>query len=112
MNVAQANKLRDMKKILMSKDGHIHIGNHTYKRLIKRGYDRGDIVSCIMNGSIVEVQTGFNHDIRKYTFNYVIAGRDKDSNPIVIVLSEEGKRLYKVVTVMPPIDNKRFFDCI
>lgn len=112
MNAAQVKKLRDIKKILMSREGHIRIGNHTYERLKKRGYSRGDLVSCIMNGSIVEVQTGFNHDLDKYTFNYVIAGRDKDENPVVVVLSEEGKKLFKVITVMPPIDNNRFKDCI
>ena len=112
MNAAHTRKLRGIKKILMSKEGFIRISTHTYERLKKRGYTKGDIVSCIMNGTIVEIQTGFNHDIDKLTFNYVIAGRDQDNNPIVIVLSEEGKNLFKVITVMPPIDNKRFTDCI
>lgn len=95
--------LKELKKVLMTGKGTISIGNHTKERLLKRGYSKGDIVSAIFTGEIVERQ-GVN--------KVVIAGRDKDNNPIVIVVAKESKLSYKLVTVMPPIDHFRFKDCI
>ncbi len=86
--------------------GYIRMGRHTKDRMYKRGYTKGDMVSAILKGNIVEIQFENN------SFKYVIEGRDKSNNPIVVVLLEEGRYEFLVVTVMPPTDNKRFSDCI
>lgn len=105
-------KLNEIKKVLMSEKGYIRIGSHTKKRLRMRGYTKGDIVSCIMKGRLCEVQYGYNHTVGRSVFSYVVEGKDSSHNPIVVVLSEEGQSQFLVVTVMPPIDRNRFFDCI
>ncbi|MGN7300602.1 DUF4258 domain-containing protein [Ferdinandcohnia sp. SAFN-114] len=104
--------IKDIKKVLMSGKGYIRIGSHTKKRMVERGYTKGDIVSSVMTGTLKEIQYGFNHDLGRSTFKYVIEGKDLSNNPIVSVLAEEGKTAYLVVTVMPPTDHHRFTDCI
>ncbi|MEI2356275.1 DUF4258 domain-containing protein [Mesobacillus zeae] len=96
-------KLKDLKKVLMTGKGQIVIGNHTKNRLIKRGYSKGDVVSAIFTGEIVERQ-GSN--------KVAIAGRDKDGNPIVVIIAKQPFHSFKVVTVMPPIDHLRFRECV
>ncbi|MFD1736270.1 DUF4258 domain-containing protein [Bacillus salitolerans] len=107
-------KMRSIRKILMggSDFGVIKIGNHSKKRLAKRGYTRRDIVCCLMNGTVHEVQTGFHNEAQKTCFNYVITGADYDNNPVVVVLAEVTEKLFHVVTVMPPTDHSRFDCCI
>ncbi|MFE7064210.1 DUF4258 domain-containing protein [Sutcliffiella sp. NPDC057660] len=105
-------KMREIKKYLMSGLSFIRIGIHTKGRLIKRGYTKKDIISCICNGSITEIQHGYNHQVQKVCPTYVIEGKDAFANPIVVVISEESKREFSVVTVMPPIDKKRFKETI
>lgn len=105
-------KMREFKKILLSGNGYIRMSDHTQMRIHKRGYTKGDIVSCIMNGTVNEVQTQFCRKNNKSSFAYVIEGKDCSNNPIVVVLGEEGNLSYTVVTVMPPLDNRRFKDCI
>ncbi|MDE3841019.1 hypothetical protein C0966_17280 (plasmid) [Bacillus methanolicus] len=95
--------LKEIKKILMTGKGKIIIGSHTKKRLMKRGYSKGDIVAAIFDGEIIERQ-GVN--------KVAISGRDKDENPIVVVIAKQSNLSFKVVTVMPPIDHHRFKDCI
>ncbi|MFC0273749.1 DUF4258 domain-containing protein [Metabacillus herbersteinensis] len=107
-----SEKLKEIKKVLMSLEGYIRMGAHVKQRMYKRGYTKGDIVSAIMGGEITDIQYGFNHDIGSNAFNYVIVGKDSSLNPIVVVLSEEGKSKFLIITVMPPIDHKRFTDCI
>jgi hypothetical protein len=102
MEVFEMN-LKELKKILMTGKGMIIMGSHTKQRLNERGYSKGDIVSAIFTGEIVERQ-GAN--------KVAIAGRDKDNNPIVIVVAKQTELFYKLVTVMPPIDHFRFKDCI
>lgn len=102
MEVERVN-LKEIKKVLMTGKGQITLGSHTKKRLLQRGYSKGDIVSAVFNGSIVEHQK-FN--------KAVIAGRDKDDNPIIVVIAKENSFSFKIVTVMPPIDHQRFKDCI
>lgn len=95
--------LREIKKVLMTGKGVIKIGNHTKQLLVKRGYSKGDIVSGIFTGSINEIQS----------YNKIsILGKDKDNNPIVVVIAKTMPYHYKIVTVMPPIDQSRFRDCI
>lgn len=108
----KATKVKDIKKVLMSGCGYIRIGSHAKQRMQDRGYTKGDIVSSIMTGSVKEIQYGYNHDLGRSTFKYVIEGKDLSGNPIVSVLAEEGKTAYLVVTVMPPTDHNRFTDCI
>lgn len=96
-------QLKEIKKILMTGKGKILIGSHTKGRLLKRGYSKGDIVSAIFNGEIIERQ-GAN--------KVAIAGRDKDDNPIVVVIAKENRLTFKVVTVMPPLDHHRFKECV
>ncbi|MDC3424276.1 DUF4258 domain-containing protein [Aquibacillus sp. 3ASR75-11] len=105
-------KLKDLKKVLMVNVGYIRLGSHTKRRMNKRGYTKGDMVSGVMTGEIVEVQYGFNYELRKSCFTYVVEGKDTSGNPIVIVVSEEGRYKFLVVTVMPPTDRNRFIDCI
>lgn len=104
--------IKDIKKILMSGKGYIRIGSHTKRKMVDRGYTKGDIVSSIMTGILKEIQYGFNYDLGRSTFKYVIEGRDLSRNPIVSVLAEEGQSAFLVVTVMPPTDHHRFTDCI
>ncbi|MDK8642432.1 MULTISPECIES: DUF4258 domain-containing protein [Niallia] len=96
-------KLKEIKKVLMTGKGVIKISMHTKERLVKRGYSKGDIVSAIFTGSVSEIQ-GYN--------KISILGRDKDHNPIVVVIAKKRASYYKVVTVMPPIDRSRFRECI
>ncbi|MEH6988413.1 DUF4258 domain-containing protein [Cytobacillus firmus] len=95
--------LKEIKKVLMTGNGKILIGTHTKKRLKKRGYSKGDIVSAIFNGEIVE---------RQGASKVVIAGKDMDDNPIVVVIAKHSHSTFKLVTVMPPIDHFRFKDCV
>jgi hypothetical protein len=112
MNKGQARKMKNIKKILMGGQGYIRVGKHSFSRMNKRGYTKGDLVSCIMNGEIHEVQRGFNHSLGKMALTYIITGKDTSQNPAVVILSEEGEQQYSVVTVMPPTDRTRFRDCI
>ncbi|RHW35986.1 DUF4258 domain-containing protein [Neobacillus notoginsengisoli] len=96
-------QMKDIKKVLMTGQRKIIVGSHTKKQLGKRGYSKGDIVAAIFSGSIVE---------RQGTNKVVIAGRDKDDNPIVIVIAKLSTQDYKMVTVMPPIDHNRFQECV
>ncbi|KZE68014.1 hypothetical protein AWM68_17740 [Fictibacillus phosphorivorans] len=95
--------MKEIKKVLMTGKGKIIIGTHTKQRLIKRGYSKGDIVAAIFNGEIVE---------RQGAYKVAIAGRDKDSNPIVVIIAKQSQLLFKVVTVMPPIDHHRFRESV
>ena len=91
-------KLKEIKKVLMTGKGVIKIGNH-----VKRGYSKGDIISGIFTGSIYEIQS----------YNKIsILGKDRDNNSIVVVIAKMMPYHYKIVTVMPPIDQSRFRDCI
>lgn len=112
MNKKMKRKMKDIKKILMGGQGYIRVGNHSYNRMNQRGYSKGDLVSCIMNGDIHEVQRGFNHSIGKMALTYIITGKDTSQNPAVVILSEEGEHQFSVVTVMPPTDRTRFSECI
>lgn len=96
-------QLKDIKKVLMTGQGKIIIGPHTQKRLAQRGYFKGDIVAAIFNGEIIE---------RQGAKKVAIAGRDKDDNPIVLIIAKLTSVNYKVVTVMPPIDHNRFKECV
>lgn len=112
MKEMKLRKMKVFKKILLSGDGYIRISEHADLRMKKRGYSRADIVSCIMNGIINDVQLHSNTQQDKPSFAYVITGRDRSNNPVVVVLGEEGEKQYTVVTIMPPVDKKRFKDCI
>ncbi|QCJ45489.1 DUF4258 domain-containing protein (plasmid) [Bacillus sp. S3] len=96
-------QLKDIKKVLMTGQGKIIIGDHTKKRLAERGYFKGDIVAAIFNGEIIE---------RQGAKKVAIAGRDIDDNPIVVIIAKLTPIAYKVVTVMPPIDHLRFNECV
>ena len=111
MEVAQ-HRLRDIRKVLMSRNGVIRLGTHTPKRMKKRGYNKGDLVSCIRTGVIKEIQTKYDKWTRKVSFCYVIAGRDQSDNPIIVILGENSRYDFTVVTVMPPLDQNRFDECI
>lgn len=96
-------KLKEVKKVLMTGKGSITLSNHTNRRLIKRGYLKGDIVAAIFNGEIVEYQTATKVSI---------AGNDMDHNPIILVMEKKAPDSFHVITVMPPLDHKRFKECI
>lgn len=95
--------LKEVKRVLMTGKGRIVIDSHTRKRLHQRGYSKGDIVSAIFTGTLVE-QQGAN--------KILISGIDMDDNPIVFVIAKVASLSYKLVTVMPPIDHSRFKDCV
>ncbi len=96
----------------MDKRGIIRLGNHPKERMNDRGYSKGDIVRCILSGSIAEIQVGWNVRMTKYTPKFVIEGKDLDQNPMVVVLSQDSDTAFTVITIMPPIDRKRFKHCI
>ncbi|PGT80591.1 hypothetical protein COD11_20985 [Bacillus sp. AFS040349] len=104
--------MREIKKILMGGFGYIRLGHHTKGRMAKRGYKKGDLVNAIVSGNIIESQFRYSQELGKNTLNYVIAGKDTSNNPIVIVVTEEAKNQFFVITVMPPLDESRFTDCI
>ncbi|MCM3619707.1 DUF4258 domain-containing protein [Sutcliffiella horikoshii] len=104
-------KLREIKKVLMS-GNTIRIGPHTKDQLMKRGYTRRDILWCIFNGRITEVQKGMNYHVERICPTYVIAGRDYFENPIAVVISDEGNNTFSLVTTMPPTDKRRFKETI
>ncbi|KOO48171.1 DUF4258 domain-containing protein [Priestia koreensis] len=100
--------LQEIKKVLMGGNGYFVIGHHVKKRLLDRGYVKGDIIGVIYNGNVVEVQ----YDQTFKTLKYVIAGSDLDGHPMVIVVARLPQHVFKVVTVMPPLDKNRFDRCI
>jgi hypothetical protein len=102
-NGGENMNLKEIKKVLMTQRGKISMGPHTKEKLEKRGYSKGDIVSAIFSGEIVE---------RQSKNKVAIAGRDKDENPIVVVIAKNSDSNFFIVTVMPPIDHQRFKDCV
>lgn len=105
-------KLLAIRKVLM-RGGTIRIGSHARHRMVKRGYFKGDLISAIMNGQIAEIQFGYVQELQKMTFKFVIEGLDQSGNPIVVVIAEgEPAKSYLVKTVMPPLDARRFSNCI
>lgn len=106
--------LKDIKKVLMTGNGEISISTHSMERLDKRGYNKGDVVSALLNGKIIEVQRKLSPNGKLQVFEtvYVVEGIDLDNNPIVVCISKKGERVFKVVTVMPPLDSNRFSNCI
>lgn len=94
--------MKEIKKVLFSGKGSIKISYHTKSRLKKRGYSKGDLVAALLNGRIIE---------RQGIHKVLVAGRDKDNNPIIIVIAKDGVNDFTVVTVMPPID-RRFKECV
>lgn len=95
--------LKEIKKVLMSGNGKIIVSKHTGKRLSERGYSKGDIVSCLFNGTVAEQQGATK---------VAVAGHDKDGNPIIVVVAKVSERTFKLVRVMPPTDPYRFKECI
>ncbi|WP_240468616.1 DUF4258 domain-containing protein [Gracilibacillus sp. YIM 98692] len=124
MNQHYKMKLKEMKKTLMMGIGYIRLSDHvkpivikTKKahkqgRLKKRGYTKSDIISAIMTGEIVEIQQGFHPQLKRPNEIYVIEGKDTHHNPIVIVVGEDGRYQFVIKTVMPPLDKRRFKNCI
>lgn len=98
--------LKTLKKGLMNGRAVIRLSFHTRKRLKDRGYQKGDIVSAIMNGKV----NGIQYEDGKV--KYVIEGKDMDSNPIVVIVAFIAPLHYVIVSVMPPIDRSRFTNCI
>ncbi|MGN8842541.1 DUF4258 domain-containing protein [Niallia sp. HCP3S3_B10] len=96
-------KLQEVKKVLFSRKGRIIISIHTMQRLEQRGYTKGDIVTAILNGEIVE---------RQSISKVAVLGRDTDDNPVVVVIAKVSNQQFKIVTTMPPIDRSRFRYCI
>lgn len=106
MEVWKMTIIRDLKKSLMRMENDkIKLSKHTMQRMNERGYVKGDLVSCIMTGNLLEVQW------EKRKPKYIITGRDLDNNPIVIAVGFH-KTLFTIITVMPPTDHSRFTDCI
>jgi hypothetical protein len=99
------NVFRKLKKVLMGQKGTIHISVHAKHQMNKRGYDKRDIALAIYNGKVVETQYG--RDLKM-----VIAGFDQSHNPIVVVVAWKGWYDFEIVTVMPPLDHRRFDKCI
>lgn len=97
--------LNKIKKALLN--GKIYISEHSKQRMIKRGYQNVDVIRCILNGTITEIQSGYDPVKKKSALRFVIEGRDLHGNPIAIVLADRIDG-YCLVTTMPPIDRKRF----
>lgn len=87
----------------MSGHGKIIMSSHAKVQMGKRGYTKGDVVCCLFNGKVIE---------RQLYNKIVVQGKDRSSNPMVVVIAEMGGRTFKIVTVMPPIDRHRFRECI
>lgn len=112
--------MKELKQGLMWGKGSIRMALHVYssqnpsdeQRLRKRGYKKGDLVSGIMTGKIIEEQIGFDPRTRTANKKYVIEGKDMDNNPIVIVIAKIKSFNFKIITVMPPLDRRRFTHCI
>jgi hypothetical protein len=96
---------RRLKKVLMGQGGTIHLSIHAKEQMAKRGYNKRDIALVIYNGKVIETQHERN-------FKLVIAGLDQSRNPMVVVVAWKGGCRFEIVTVMPPIDRRRFEKCI
>lgn len=98
-------RIKDIRKCLLNRK--TFISSHSKKRMQERGYTTIDIICCLLNGKIIESQSQHN------SMNYVIEGSDYYNNPIITVWGENRHTNgYILVTVMPPIDKKRFSQCI
>lgn len=93
--------MKNIKKALMT--DRIRLSHHAKESMEKRGYTKKDLISCIMSGSIAEVQV---HNGKPCV---LVEGKDSDLLPIVLVIGNDGnnyRSLFVVITVMPPIDQK------
>lgn len=104
------NELQKLTEAVLGKKGAILAGRHTKDRYNKRGYFENDITSCILSGKVVEIRNGYNVRYKKKCRNLTVQGVDADGNLIICVFSEISRKrnVYNVVTIMPPMDKKRF----
>lgn len=106
-----AKKTRIQKIKIALLQGKIFFSSHSKERLYLRGYDNVDVMRAILNGKIVEVQRGYDNEAGEQALRFVIEGKDYSNNPIAVVLSERMDGYY-LITVMPPMDESRFAECI
>ncbi|MBU8908087.1 hypothetical protein KH400_15880 [Desertibacillus haloalkaliphilus] len=108
--------MNEIKEALKREDmrDYVRMGWHVKQRLYERGYYASDITSCIKSkdSRIIEQGQGFNRKIGAICPSYTIEGVDGDGNPFAIVLSEEGYKQFSVITIMPPMDRRRFLRCV
>lgn len=83
------------------KEGKICLGYHTPTRCNERGYTKGDIVSCIIKGKIMNLVEQEYKGKNKLVFE--LLGKDQDNNQMLLVIAKVGEYLFKVITVTPPI---------
>lgn len=108
------SELQKLKEAVLGEKGAILAGKHTKERYTSRGYFEADIANCILTGKVVEIRTGFNARYKKMCRNLSVKGRDADGNLIICVFSEicRKRNIYNVVTIMPPMDKKRFGELV
>lgn len=106
----QDEELIKLQQAVKREKGMILTGFHTKERYNNRGYTGQDIVSCILTGKVIEIQTGYNVRYKRQCRNLTVKGVDQCGNAIICVLSRISRKenIYMVVTIMPPCDKKRF----
>lgn len=104
------NELQNLKAAIVGEKGAVLAGKHTKERYSSRGYFEEDITSCILTGKVVEIRSGYNARYKKKCRNLTVQGKDADGNLIICVFSEISRKrnVFNVVTIMPPMDKKRF----
>jgi len=78
------------------------ISKHAIRKMVKRGYTKKDLLSCIWTGERTKLQ------FHKGNYKARIEGLDVDGLPIVCILAvdHKNKSYLNIVTVFPPIMNK------
>lgn len=91
--------MKEFKKALIR--GKIRLSSHTFDRMEKRGYTKGDIVSCIMSGELTAER------VIKGRIAFEVQGYDKDKLPVVVHIGyDQMPGVFKIISVLPPIDKK------
>lgn len=107
--MAKNTRIKRIRKALLK--GDIYISDHGKERMNDRGYNTVDVIKGVLSGHIIETQKGYDPKFKKRVFKFVIEGKDYSDNPIAMVISERLKG-YCLVTVMPPMNENRFSECI
>lgn len=92
--------IKEIRKSLMTQG--LELSAHVQEEMIKRGYTKRDLIQCVWNGEVTEIQC--HHGKLKA----LIEGSDIDGCPMCIVVGFSPREidLLALVTAFPPIKKK------
>ncbi|MBU7595916.1 hypothetical protein [Metabacillus halosaccharovorans] len=99
-------KLRELKKVLMGGIGVILLSKSVKTALETSGFVKGDLVSGILKGKIIQMNMVINKDSNKIQPCYVIEGMSNHCLPLYIWITEEGSRIFRINSVTSTVTRK------